>query len=107
MFSGWMVRFMSSINNVPFDINRTAVEKNATAKQRGTVPVQHSEYIHETEKEVRIKERRNGNRRKHSRRALFNKRVKSDRRKSPKQVDTRRTLLEKVHKSGRLIDLEV
>ncbi len=98
---------MSSINNIPFDINRTAVEKNATVKKGGTVPVQQSELVHEIEKNIPVKERRNGNRRKRSKKAIFDKRFRDERRKSPKQVETTTNPLEKVHKSGRLIDLEV
>jgi len=101
------VRVMSSINNVPFDINRTAVEKNATVKKGGTVPVQPSEFVHEIEKEIPVKERRNRNRRNKARNPIFDKRFSGDRRKAPKQEDSDLTLLEKAHKSGRIIDLEV
>ncbi len=98
---------MSSINNIPFDINRTAVEKNATVMKGGTVPVQQSEFVHETEKDIPVKERRNGNRRKHSKQAIFDKRYRDERRQSPKQEESKANPLEKVHKSGQLIDLEV
>ncbi len=102
-----MVRFMSSINNIPFDINRTPVEKNATVKKGGTVPVQQSELVHEIEKNIPVKERRHSNRRKRSKKAIFDKRFRDERRKSKKQVETKSNPLDKVHKSGQLIDLEV
>ncbi len=105
--SAWMVQFMSSINNIPFDINRTAVEKNATVKKGGTVPVQQSELVHEIEKNIPVKERRNTNRRKRPKKAMYDKRFRDERRKTPKEVETKSNPLEKVHKSGHLIDLEV
>ncbi|MCP4411615.1 MAG: hypothetical protein GY808_03470 [Gammaproteobacteria bacterium] len=100
---------MSLINNIPFDINRTAVEKNATEKKGGTVPVQQSELVHEIEKNIPVRERRNSNRRKRLKQVMFDKRYKDERRKAKKHVERKANPnpLEKVHKSGRLIDLEV
>jgi len=49
---------MSTINNIPFDINRTAVEKNASVKPGGTVPVYHSDQIQPVTPQTKNKERR-------------------------------------------------
>ncbi len=98
---------MSLINNVPFDINRTPVEKNTPVKRRGTVPVQHSGAIHPVEKEVRIKERRSNNRRKKSKKVRFDKRTSADRRYSPTRVRTKAIPPMKHHTSGSIIDYEV
>ncbi len=98
---------MSLINNIPFDINRTPVEKNATVKRSGTVPVQHSEALHSTEKHDKVTERRNGSRRhKHPRMVKANKRLLGERRQAvnSKNADE---LSEKSHTSGSIIDLEV
>ncbi len=98
---------MSLINNIPFDINRTPVDQNATVKRRGTVPVLQSEAVHATEKEVRIKERRKGHRRKQSKSSKFNQRNSNQRRKSTRTVETKAIPAENAHTSGSIIDLEV
>jgi len=98
---------MGLINNVPFDINRTPVEKNAPVVRRGTVPVLESEVIHHVEREARIKERRNNNRRKQSKKQKFNKRTSAERRKSPDKIATKTIPAKNTSKSGSIIDLEV
>jgi len=98
---------MSLINNIPFDINRTPVEKNATVKRSGTVPVQHSEALHPIEIHDKVTERRNGSRRhKQPRKMRGNKRLLGERRQAAtsKAADA---LSEKSHTSGSIIDLEV
>lgn len=98
---------MSLINNIPFDINRTPVERNATVKRSGTVPVQHSEAIHPTEKHDKITERRNGSRRnKQPTKTNGNKRLLGERRQT-EPSKTADKLSEKSHNSGSIIDLEV
>jgi len=103
---------MSLINNIPFDINRTAVEKNATVKRKGTVPVQHSEAIHPTEKHNRINERRSGRRRsrrnKKGKYVKLNKRLLGERRQLTTRTRTNTDILsDKAHGSGSIIDLKV
>ena len=100
--------FMSTINNIPFDINRSPVEKNIPVKRGGTVPVQHSEAIHPTEKQVRITERRKAKNRRRQRKIIkLDKRILGERRQMPRLRDSTEALLENAHISGRLIDLEV
>ena len=98
---------MSLINNIPFDINRTPVERNATVKRGGTVPVQHSEALHPTEKHNRINERRSGSRRhRQPKNVNVDKRLLGERRQdiSTKIADE---FSEKPLNSGSVIDLEV
>ena len=99
---------MSSINNIPFDINRTAVERNSPAKPGGTVPVQHSEALHPTDKQVRITERRSGNSRRHHHKAVkLNKRLLGERRDNTQSPQIKDGQTDKAHTSGSIIDLEV
>ncbi len=98
---------MSLINNIPFDINRTPVEKNTSVKRRGTIPVSETEFIHPTEKEVKIKERRNSNRRKYSKKQKFDRRTSAERRNSQTPAESKVIPAENNHQSGTIIDLEV
>ena len=99
---------MSSINNIPFDINRTAVERNTPAKPGGTIPVQHSEALHRTDKQVRVTERRSGNNRRQQNKAYkINKRLLGERRDNSSSVETNELLTDNAHTSGSIIDLEV
>ena len=97
---------MSLINNIPFDINRTAVEKNATVKQKGTVPVYHSDAIKPVNRKEDSRERRRGSRRQLKGRFMLNKRHLTERREQFKN-DVSDNPLENAHTSGHIIDLEV
>lgn len=102
---------MSTINNIPFDINRTPVERNATVKATGTVPVYHSDAIHPIDKNTKNLERRKGGDRRHlKKQAQHNKRLLIKRRQdsplSKQEVEAAQTL-ENAHTSGSIIDLEV
>ena len=97
---------MSLINNIPFDINRTPVERNATVKRGGTVPIQHSEAIHPVEIHDKVTERRNGSRRhKQPKMVKSDKRLLGERRQAAPSKATDE-LSEKSHTSGSIIDLE-
>jgi len=102
---------MSTINNIPFDINRTATERNATVKRTGTVPVYHSDAIHPIDKNTKnLDKRKGGDRRrlkhtpKHNKRLLIERRENSPLSKNNTEVTD---LLENTHKAGSIIDLEV
>ncbi|MCP3675909.1 MAG: hypothetical protein GY829_15780 [Gammaproteobacteria bacterium] len=98
---------MSLINNIPFDINRTPVEQNATVKHSGTVPVQHSKELNPTEKHNKIIERRKSNRRnKQSKKMKVSKRLLGERREDANSKKANE-LSEKSNKPGIIIDLEV
>ena len=99
---------MSTINNIPFDINRTPVERNAPLKRSAMEPVQQSESIHPTDKQVRITERRGGeNRRKREKVIKLNKRLLGERRLIPLSAESKATTSDNAHSSGSIIDLEV
>ncbi|MFT5451599.1 MAG: hypothetical protein ACI9N9_001085 [Enterobacterales bacterium] len=106
---------MSTINNIPFDINRTAMEKNATVKATGTVPVYHSDAIRAIDNNTQNPERRRGGDRRHldngtnhnnsnSKRLLIERREDAPLSKhGGKAAET----LENAHAAGSIIDLEV
>ena len=102
---------MSTINNIPFDINRTATEKNSTVKRSGIVPVYHSDFVHGLDSNTKNRERRQGKDRRHlDVAAKSNKRHLIERREdSPlaKKVENADKTLENAHISGHIIDLEV
>ena len=99
---------MSTINNIPFDINRTAVERNTPTKPGGTIPVQHSEALHPTDKQVRVSERRSGNSRRQQNKAFkVNKRLLGERRDNSTSAENNDELSDNTHTSGSIIDLEV
>ena len=102
---------MSTINNIPFDINRTAVEKNKSVKSTGTRPVYQSESIHKPVDNDESSDRRKGNdRRKYSEAQNHNKRHLTERREGvlpAKKSSKTQQALENAHKSGGIIDLEV
>jgi hypothetical protein len=97
---------MSTINNIPFDINRTPSEKNAVAKKEGPNPVFSSEAIHPTEAHNPVGERRKRKERRHRKMAVANERRHLiQRRKLANQKTLKDNPLEK--KPGTIIDLEV
>lgn len=99
---------MSTINNIPFDINRTPIEKNTAVPTRGTNPVQHSEHIHQTQRHNPIAERRSGHsRRKQTAMIKQNKRLLTERRQKFNAADKTEDVAENIHTTGRIIDLEV
>lgn len=97
---------MSLINNIPFDINRTAVEKNATVKRKGTVPVYHADAIKPLNRRDSLSERRRGSRRKIQARFAANKRHLIERREQPR-TDVSNDPIADAHTSGHIIDVEV
>ena len=105
------VKPMSTINNIPFDINRTPVERNSRAKATGTVPVYHSDAVHAIDKNTNNSERRKGGDRRHlDKAANNNKRLLIERREdSPlsKHGEKAAETLENAHTAGSIIDLEV
>jgi hypothetical protein len=102
---------MSTINNIPFDINRTATERNATVKRTGTAPVYHSDAVRAINKDTKNPERRKGgDRRVFNKVKKFNKRLLIERREdSPlsKHGAKAEETLENAHTAGSIIDLEV
>lgn len=100
---------MSTINYVPFDINRTAVERNATVKRKGTVPVQHADAIKPTNRRGGYADRRHGSRRKLLSNTHKNSRLLTERRQmfSDTSVSEKDKQLAKAHNHGRIIDLKV
>ena len=102
---------MSTINNIPFDINRTATERNSTVKRTGTSPVFSSDAIHAIDKNTANPERRKGgDRRTFKKLSLPNNRHLIERRQTLDSSDEAKdaaTLLENAHTSGSIIDLEV
>ncbi|MFT5520691.1 MAG: hypothetical protein ACI9IA_001286 [Enterobacterales bacterium] len=102
---------MSTINNIPFDINRTATERNATVKRTGTVPVYHSDAVHAIDKKTKNLDKRKGGDRRHlNKAAKHNKRLLIERREGAplsKRVEKVDETLENAHISGSIIDLEV
>ena len=102
---------MSTINNIPFDINRTATERNSTVKATGTVPVYHSDAVQPIDKNTNNSERRKGGDRRHlDKPASHNNRLLIERREdSPlsKHGAKADETLENAHTAGSIIDLEV
>ncbi|PCJ45623.1 MAG: hypothetical protein COA74_15360 [Gammaproteobacteria bacterium] len=102
---------MSTINNIPFDINRTPTERNSRVKPTGTTPVYHSDSIRGINKDTKNQERRRGqNRRQRILATSKNKRLLIKRRQDrplSKQAAETAELLENAHPAGGIIDLEV
>ena len=98
---------MSTINNVPFDINRTPVERNATVKRRGTVPVYHTIAIKPLSPNDSDTERRKGNRRKMISKIIKNNRFLTERRQNTSKPSIKEEQLANAHNHGHIIDLEV
>jgi hypothetical protein len=106
---------MSTINNIPFDINRTATERNSTVKRKGIVPVYHPDAVHGINKDTKNLERRRGRNRRHSNKASTgNKRHLIERRegfplskKVSKQAAKADGTKDNAHTAGSIINLEV
>ena len=99
---------VSTINNIPFDINRTPVEKNARVKPGGTTPVYHSEKIHPVSRNDKNAERRKGDdRRKQLESNNKNTRLLTERREGLIKKPKAEQELANAHISGGIIDLEV
>ncbi len=99
---------MSTINNIPFDINRTPSEANATRRPTGTAPVFSTAAIKQVEDHAQNPDRRSGDdRRKRKFSVVRNKRNLIKRRESLRSITKKQEQLANAHKSGHIIDLEV
>ena len=97
---------MSTINNIPFDINRVPSEKNAVAKKEGLNPVYESEAIHPAEPHNPVGERRKRRDRRHKKMRVANDRRRLiQRRGSSSKKTLKNNPLDK--KPGSIIDFEV
>ena len=98
---------MSSINNIPFDINRTAVDKNKPVEKTGSRPVTRTEAAHSATEKVRTVERRQQRyeRRQNPSKVLQDRRMLKQRRQT---TDSRGAKDEpKKNTSGSIIDIQV
>ena len=97
---------MSTINNIPFDINRIPAEKNAVAKKEGLKPLYSSEAIHQAEEHNPSSERRKRKeRREKSLKVAKDRRRLIQRRQANHQANIKSDPLEQ--KPGSIIDFEV
>jgi len=99
---------MSTIEQLPYDINRISIEHNATAKKKKVDPIYHTDVIKPVKAHAENNERRSGDeRRKNKQRVIKNKRNLMIRRSIAKPLKKSQKKLAKAHKSGHIIDLEV
>ncbi len=96
---------MSTINNIPFDINATASEKNALVKRTGTVPLYHSDATHPISHYDKHPDRFSSeNRRKVQVNVSHNRRLLIERRET---LPISEELPVNVHTSGSIINFKV
>ena len=98
---------MSSINNIPFDINRTAVDKNKPVEKTGSQPVTRTEATHSATEKVRTVERRQKRyeRRRNPTKVSQERRMLKQRRQSNESKGSREE--PKKNTSGSIIDIQV
>ena len=99
---------MSTINNVPFDINRTPTDTNKVKAKKGAVPVYSSEAIHQTPAHDPVSERRKRkDRRKKALNVLHDRRMLKQRRMKKKDQAKQAKLHKKPKGPGQFIDFKV
>jgi len=99
---------MSTIDQLPYDINRSTIEHNATVRKKTIAPVSGSDAIKPIKAHQENRDRRAGDdRRKNKREVEKNKRYLRVRRSIAKPLEKSQQKLAKAHKSGHLIDLKV
>jgi hypothetical protein len=99
---------MSTINNIPFDINRTPTERNSSVKPTGTTPVYKADNIKPVDAKHKNTERRSQEqRRKLQTNVTINKRLLMQRRLAQNITDPDERPSSDQHTAGSIIDLEV
>lgn len=99
---------MSTINNVPFDINRTPTDTNKVKAKKSAAPVFESEALHKAPAHDPIGERRKKkDRRKKALNVLHDRRMLKQRRMEKKAQAKEEILHKKPKGPGLFIDFEV
>jgi hypothetical protein len=109
---------MSSINNIPFDINRPQVETNSTRPKNASSPVSHTEPTKAVRQSIKIKERRNSKKERRKQQRVVSKErrfLKQRREQANEQASAKSTSVESSTTkpssieplAGSIIDIEV
>ena len=99
---------MSTINNVPFDINRTPSDTNKVKAKKSAAPVYSSEAIHKAPEHDPVGERRKRkDRRKNKMFVAHDRRMLKQRRSAAKKTTEQEKVLKKPKGPGQFIDFQV